>query len=148
MTRSNSIDYDRVYRQTHRKEINAYRKKAKVKKKTREYNKIYRQRPEVRKQQKERMFKWGLKFNYGITPEAFHSMLAKQGGVCAICGKAEWGRKTPYIDHDHGSKKNIRGILCVRCNTALGMIRDNIETAKSMVVYLEKALPDKENEKK
>lgn len=144
MTRSNTADYDKAYRKAHRKEINAYRKKPKVKKKIREYNKIYRQRPEARNRQKERMFRWGLKFNYGLTPEAFYSMLSKQDGVCAICGKADWGRKTPYIDHDHGPRKTIRGILCVRCNTALGMIRDNIKTAKSMVAYLEKTLPDKE----
>ena len=145
MTRSSSPEYDREYRKLHVEQIRAYRKsyRAKHRKKISQFMKSYRQRPDVRKKRKELMFRWGLKFNYGLTPEAFHSMLAEQGGMCAICKKANWGKKTPYLDHDHNSKA-VRGILCVRCNTALGMINDDIKTAKSIVVYLKKALPEED----
>lgn len=46
-----------------------------------------------------------LRSRYGETPESIAQRLAKQGGVCAICGK-----------------KPSRQILCVRCNLSLGFL--------------------------
>jgi hypothetical protein len=41
------------------------------------------------------------------------------------------------IDHCHSTNK-IRGVLCNNCNTALGLVGDNIGTLQSMVEYLSK----------
>lgn len=47
----------------------------------------------------------------------YDAMLAAQGGVCAICGRAPdpAAKRRFNIDHDH-KQMYIRGILCTRCN--------------------------------
>ena len=57
--------------------------------------------------------------------ELYNTLLHRQGGVCAICGSAPLERKLA-IDHDHQTDK-IRGLLCFRCNVAVGFFRDNAE---------------------
>jgi len=80
-----------------------------------------------------------LKRKYGLTPEAFESMLIGQGSVCAICGSSSWGSHGPIVDHDHKAG-NIRGILCMNCNLALGYMGDNLAVSKAMVHYLDQHL--------
>jgi hypothetical protein len=75
-----------------------------------------------------------LKEVYGISLEEYNEILAKQSGVCAICGE-ETHRKKLFVDHDHDSGA-IRGLLCQQCNTALGMVSDNIDTLSTMISYL------------
>jgi hypothetical protein len=41
------------------------------------------------------------------------------------------------VDHDHETK-DVRGILCRRCNLALGQFRDNVELLENAVKYLKK----------
>ena len=49
---------------------------------------------------------------YGVTEEQYNSLLEKQGGGCAICGKTpEQEGKSLALDHDHHSRE-VRGILC------------------------------------
>jgi hypothetical protein len=50
------------------------------------------------------------------------------------------------IDHDHACcpgriscGKCIRGLLCNRCNRALGLLGDSIELLKKMIAYLEQS---------
>jgi hypothetical protein len=88
---------------------------------------------------------------YGITPEQFDAMLEAQGGACKICRSATSGVKgrTWHIDHDHSCcdwnprdtgvalcGKCVRGILCVNCNTGLGMFRDSPEALEAAAEYL------------
>jgi len=40
------------------------------------------------------------------------------------------------IDHCHTTGK-IRGVLCNNCNCALGLVKDNTDTLKTMINYLE-----------
>ena len=54
-------------------------------------------------------------------------------GFCEICRKF---LDTPCIDHDHSSGA-LRGYLCRKCNTGLGMFDDNSEYLKSAIDYLE-----------
>jgi hypothetical protein len=63
-------------------------------------------------------------------------LLKKQGNVCAICGKGLEKDKRLAVDHNHKTGK-IRGLLCVNCNMMLGMSKDNINTLKSAIKYLE-----------
>lgn len=51
---------------------------------------------------------------------------------CEICGSS----KKISLDHDHNTKI-IRGWLCGNCNTALGMVNDNIEILRKLIKYLE-----------
>lgn len=81
---------------------------------------------------------------YGMTPADYDAMLAEQGGVCRICKEPEQRRRadgTPmvlHVDHDHETGV-IRGLLCTRCNTLLGMAYDNTETLRSAIKYLDDA---------
>ena len=88
-----------------------------------------------------------LKRLYGITVEQYDDILAKQDGKCAICGSESLysrsykstARAKLSVDHCHATGK-IRGLLCTRCNRALGLIGDNIETALRMSEYLKRYL--------
>lgn len=42
------------------------------------------------------------------------------------------------VDHDHKTR-NVRGLLCHNCNRALGLLKDNINSLKSAISYLEGA---------
>ncbi len=81
---------------------------------------------------------------YGLTAEQFDALVAKQGGVCAICRKpfadsysgkrgrgAGAGRwDIASIDHDHDTGK-VRGILHRRCNLALEFMLSDDERARA-----------------
>ena len=79
-----------------------------------------------------------LKRNYGLTFEEFEAMLSDQDNCCAICKSTKpLGRHKRFnVDH-HNKTGNVRGLLCSNCNTALGLVNDNIHTLKSMIEYLE-----------
>lgn len=80
---------------------------------------------------------------YGLSPEMYDKMLAEQGGVCAICKTSCATGKRLAVDHDHsccpGKKtcgKCVRGLLCTRCNTALGSFKDDVELLARATNYL------------
>lgn len=78
-----------------------------------------------------------LRKMYGIGLVEYDSMLSDQNGVCAICSEPETGRfKYLAVDHDHDTGK-IRGLLCHRCNKALGGFKDSAEMLGKAVKYLE-----------
>ena len=79
-----------------------------------------------------------LKRNYGLTFEEFETMLSDQDNCCAVCGgKETYGRHKRFtVDHNHNTGK-VRGLLCHRCNTAIGLVNEDIHTLKSMIQYLE-----------
>lgn len=74
---------------------------------------------------------------FGLTPDDFRSMLAGQKGRCGICGGANGGRRL-CIDHDHQTGQ-IRGLLCHRCNTSLGLLNDDPLRLLAAVDYLMRA---------
>lgn len=74
---------------------------------------------------------------YGLTHEAFATLLASQGSACAICKASDWGKRGPFVDHDHRTGQ-VRGILCFRCNSALGYANDNPHIVRAMGEYLSK----------
>lgn len=68
-----------------------------------------------------------LRVRYGISPEEYQILLAKQDGVCAICGGPPKGKRRFSVDHDHKCcpgeitcGRCIRGLLCITCNVQLG----------------------------
>jgi hypothetical protein len=80
---------------------------------------------------------------YGLTVDDYIRMEQERGAMCDACGKPETERARLSIDHDHsccpGNEscgKCIRGLLCFRCNTALGLIKDDPETLKKMLEYI------------
>ncbi len=77
-----------------------------------------------------------LKYSHGMTLEEYNLLKRTQKGLCAICGRKDRDRRLT-VDHDHGSQKK-RGLLCNKCNRALGLFRDDLEILKKAVLYLEK----------
>jgi hypothetical protein len=71
---------------------------------------------------------------YKLSIDEYETLYA--AGKCGICGTTEaGGRGRFHIDHCHASGK-VRGILCLRCNTGLGSLGDNIESLKLAISYL------------
>jgi len=84
-----------------------------------------------------------LKKLFGITLKEYEARLESQNHCCASCGrhKSEFKRALA-VDHDHVSGK-IRGLLCCYCNTALGLLRDDLETINKAYNYLKQHKEDK-----
>ena len=71
---------------------------------------------------------------HGMTRDEYDLLLEQQDGCCAICQK----RKTLHIDHCHTTGE-VRGLLCIGCNTALGKLGDDLKGLRAAVAYLEQA---------
>lgn len=80
-----------------------------------------------------------LKRLYGITQQDYDIMISEQNNQCAICRTTDPGgrHKSKYfvVDHCHSTGK-VRKLLCHNCNTALGLVGDNISTLQTMIEYL------------
>ena len=66
------------------------------------------------------------KMQIGLTEKQYDELYQKQKGGCAICGleetdKNQHGVKRLAIDHDHNTTM-VRGLLCAKCNRALGLL--------------------------
>jgi hypothetical protein len=57
--------------------------------------------------------------------------------VCEICLVDVLGHRMRAVDHDHKTGK-FRGVLCQRCNNALGLFDDDIGKLGAAVNYLQK----------
>lgn len=73
---------------------------------------------------------------FKVTPEDVQATLAKQGG-CAVCRVVEpRGKNHWHVDHDHNTGR-VRGVLCLTCNIAVGMLHDDPVRARAAADYLE-----------
>jgi len=99
------------------------------------YNKEYRENNRDKFLMVER--KSRLKTTYGITPERYDEMFKEQNGRCKICEAEKPGGRTKlfFIDHCHKTD-TVRGLLCMRCNTGLGLFMDNPKFLGQAVKYL------------
>lgn len=79
-----------------------------------------------------------LKRSRGITLDKYNIMLKEQNEKCAICKSSTNGNwDNFFVDHDHKTNKN-RGLLCSRCNFALGYIEEDLERIERAKIYLRK----------
>lgn len=85
-----------------------------------------------------------IKRKYDITEAEYFALREIFGDRCGICSRPEQtvhgatGKPRPLaVDHCHTTGK-IRGLLCSKCNMALGLLGDTAEAAKRAVEYLEK----------
>lgn len=80
-----------------------------------------------------------LKRNYGLTIQEYHALLRKQNGKCDICGSTDPGKNKKYfpVDHCHLTGK-VRGLLCGKCNCALGLLNDDLILLEKATDYLRK----------
>ena len=78
-----------------------------------------------------------LRQEFDLSLAQYESMLAAQGGGCAICGRPPRDDISLHVDHDHDSGA-IRGITCFRCNNALGDLNDDPKLLARAAQYLQR----------
>lgn len=100
----------------------------------------YQASEEMRQRRARRSNLWQ---NYRIREPEYEEMLQRQGGVCAICLRPP-GVKPLSVDHDHSCCKGknscgkcIRGLLCGRCNSAIGYLDDSTDALRRALAYIE-----------
>ena len=74
---------------------------------------------------------------YGISNAEYDEMYSTQDGKCAICGRhqSELSQRL-CIDHCHETGF-VRGLLCKKCNSAIGLFSDNLKLLQNAIKYLE-----------
>lgn len=108
--------------------------------------------PEQRADKVRRMREWREKSpdkyrqlnlnKYGITVAEYDAMLEEQNGVCKACGEPETRKGKDgesvalHIDHCHDTGR-VRGLLCNRCNFALGYARESVKVLAGLINYIE-----------
>lgn len=90
-----------------------------------------RTRPEVKAQERA----GHLKRKFGITLETYDDLFTRQGGVCAICQRPPRDDISLHVDHEHETGR-VRGLLCFRCNNALGDFDDDPVRLFQALAYL------------
>jgi DNA-directed RNA polymerase subunit RPC12/RpoP len=101
----------------------------------RECRSKYKRSPESLAKSRQKTREWNRLKLTGFTPEDFENKLAEQNYKCAICGTEDPGATNWHADHDHKTEQK-RGILCHKCNTGLGLLKDDIDILCSAIEYL------------
>ena len=77
----------------------------------------------------------------GVSIEKYLEIEKEQDYKCKICGQEDKRRLS--VDHDHSCCNSypacgncVRGLLCSRCNRALGIVNDDTELLQKMIQYL------------
>ena len=68
-----------------------------------------------------------------MTVERYEQMRSDQDNKCLICSST---LTTPYIDHCHETGE-VRGLLCLTCNSGIGLLRDDPDLLLRAYEYLE-----------
>jgi len=87
-----------------------------------------------------------LKIKYKI--DDMESLLKSVDYKCEICGSIfdyKTRVTTPNIDHNHNCCKTdytcgkcVRGVLCISCNNAIGLLKDDPEIIGKALIYISK----------
>lgn len=118
-----------------------YRKMYRAKYKTTDSYKNSRKKYKNSEHGKISIRKETLKRKYGISLEDYDTLYVSQNGLCKICGTNDptlsGKRKNKYfcVDHDILTGK-IRGLLCYKCNLAIGYFSHSTITLQSAINYL------------
>ena len=75
-----------------------------------------------------------LRDKYGITEADYAKLLKKQKGRCAICGRPP-KKILLAVDHDHKTKQ-VRGLLCFRCNYGLPWFSSDDQILAHAAAYI------------
>lgn len=81
-----------------------------------------------------------LTHRYGLSITEYDAMLERCGGRCEACGEFPSGdtprQRILHVDHDHATGR-IRGLICYRCNQALGYAGEDLTRLRRLIIYLE-----------
>ena len=77
-----------------------------------------------------------LKARYNMTIEEYEELRESQDYRCAICDTHESKLNRPlFVDHNHDTGK-VRGLLCLTCNSGIGLLDDDPALCLRAVEYL------------
>jgi len=81
---------------------------------------------------------YSLRSIYGISTMERDTMSEAQNHRCKICDIKEKHapRQRLHVDHDHDTGA-VRGLLCGRCNVAIGLLQDSSEFTIKATTYLQ-----------
>lgn len=107
------------------------------------YHKVHCQKPEIkerlakyREANKDKMREYHLSKRYGIPKGTYQYLSDLQGGKCGICEGGPIGNSNRLsLDHDKITKKH-RGLLCFKCNSAIGLFQHSQELLEKAIKYL------------
>lgn len=127
--REKRLVYVKAYRLNNKEKIAAGKKRYYQENRDR----ILAEQKQVYEKRRER----DLKKQYNITLKEYNEILCKQNDVCGICHKPETRptSKNLVVDHCHKTGK-VRGLLCSKCNAALGFFQENINNLQNAIKYL------------
>ena len=77
-----------------------------------------------------------VQWGHGLTTKKCNELTAT-AGKCDICSS---DKRKLVVDHCHESLR-VRGILCVKCNWAIGHFRDDTNLMRAAIQYLEQQSP-------
>lgn len=77
-----------------------------------------------------------LRNRYGISLDEYRHLWHHQDGKCAICSTVFLRASDAHVDHCHSVGK-VRGLLCGKCNKAIGSMSDNAEILRAAADYVE-----------
>jgi hypothetical protein len=77
-----------------------------------------------------------MRYRYGLTIARYTALLTSQNFCCKIClGVFHPTKNRPVIDHCH-TELHVRGLLCHRCNTGIGLLAESPEIINRSSNYL------------
>lgn len=82
-----------------------------------------------------RINRFKKRLSHSFTMADFEKMLEDQESKCKICSKLLTKSKDMALDHCHVERR-VRGILCRKCNTAIGLFGDNPDNLLNALIYL------------
>jgi len=127
-----NIEKDKSAFHKDRRSLNGLRSRCK------QCGKMFASEPVNKEEHKLKKREYDLKKDFGISLNEYNDIYMLQNGQCGICGIHQKDLKISLsVDHDHLTGK-IRGLLCTKCNTALGLYNDNEETLLKAILWLRK----------
>lgn len=108
------------------------------------YKKKWRSQPHVKAKERAYNHRYTKLYHYGLKWEEFERLLNAAGHRCQICqqqlianhSRTEGKRSNAAcVDHCHETN-TVRGILCNRCNRAIGLLGDNPVILDQAAAYL------------
>ena len=149
--------YNKEYYEKNKDKIKEYYEKnkdkikeyyEKNKDKIKEVNKEYREKnkdkikevnKEYREKNKDKIRADRIMRKYNLTMEDYQEIINSQNNQCPIC-HTDLRHVKLHVDHDHETGK-VRGILCYKCNTQLGVYEKLNGFASRINSYLNNGSP-------
>ena len=112
--------------------------KDKIKERIKEYSlknkdKIKERSKDYRLKNKNKITGRRLLRDYSLSLSDYNSLLEEQNNVCKVCLVKPKKRKL-FVDHCH-STGEVRGLLCHKCNSALGFLQEDVNIMRNLIEY-------------